>query len=126
MPVLFKTFRHCHKDTIQCRPRSSARHTFGGYLSHNLQLLRANRLRWFGHVERSDAWIKKCRDVQVESCRRVGRPKKTWEQTIRNDREIWKMDKLDPHDRDTWRQSIATCRNGRSDPSIRDLDVKRI
>ena len=34
------------------------------------QLLRANRLRWFGHVERSDAWIKKCRDMQVENCRR--------------------------------------------------------
>ena len=26
----------------------------------------------------------------------------------------WKMDKLDPHDRDTWRQSIATCRNRRT------------
>ena len=78
------------------------------------QLLRANRLRWFGHVERSDAWIKKCRDVQVESCRRAGRPKKTWEQTIRNDRVMWKMDKLDPHDRDTWRQSIATFRNRRT------------
>ena len=77
-------------------------------------LLRANRLRWFGHVERSNAWINRCRDVQVESCRRAGRPKKTWKQTISNDREIWKMDKLDPHDRDAWRHSIATCQNRRT------------
>ena len=81
----------------------------------NLELvLGASRLRWFGHVERSDAWINKCRDVQVDSCRRAGRPKKTWEQTIRNDRDMWKMDKLDPHDRHTWRRSItsiAACQN---------------
>ena len=39
------------------------------------------------------AWIMKCIHVLVESCRRAGRPKKTWEQTRINERSD-RWDKL--------------------------------
>ena len=29
-------------------------------------VLRVNRLRWFGHVQRSDSWIQKCTQMQVD------------------------------------------------------------
>jgi hypothetical protein len=74
------------------------------------ELLRANRLRWFGHVERSNAWINRCRNVEVESRRKAGRPKKTWKQTINHDRETWKMTKINPQNRDAWRLGLLTAR----------------
>ena len=40
--------------------------------------LQTNHLRWFGHVCRSDDWIKKCTQHEVASKREHGRPRKTW------------------------------------------------
>ena len=37
---------------------------------------RLNRLRWYGHVERSDGWIKKVTEVNVEGRSRPGGGKK--------------------------------------------------
>ena len=76
-------------------------------------LLRANRLRWFGHVEKSDSWIIKYRDITVNSKRKAGRPKKTWKETITNDRKIWKLTKIDPKDHDAWRLSLQTAKKRR-------------
>ena len=44
-------------------------------------------LRWFGHVERMDDenWVKKSREIVVVGQRRRGRPRKTWEEVVRND-----------------------------------------
>ena len=42
-------------------------------------ILRTNRLRWFGHVERSAGWINHVRNLEVQSQqKRPGRPKLTW------------------------------------------------
>ena len=39
-------------------------------------ILRQGRLRWFGHVHRSDGWIKKCTEMEMVGRRASGRPKK--------------------------------------------------
>ena len=73
-------------------------------------LLRANRLRWYGHVERSTSWINKCRNIKVNSQRKAGRPKKTWQETITNDIKTWNLEDVDPSNRDAWRQSVLNAK----------------
>ena len=50
-------------------------------------MLRRGRLRWFGHVERKDEeeWLKKCTKMDVGGVRPKGRPRKTWEEVVRED-----------------------------------------
>lgn len=69
-------------------------------------LLRTNRLRWYGHIERNDGWINKCRSIKVNSLKGPGRPKKTWEETVKKDCEVAGMDGTDPRDRSAWRKKL--------------------
>src|SRR5260221_12256533 len=43
-------------------------------------VVKLNRLRWFGHVERKDDcdWVKGCSVLEVEGPKPRGRTKKTW------------------------------------------------
>ena len=71
-------------------------------------ILREKRLRWFGHVERSSGAIKIVCDMQVEEKHGPGRLKMTWRTlTERNHRE-WKLNKVDPSDKDVWRSSVSS------------------
>ena len=45
------------------------------------QVLRTRRLRWHGHVARSDGWLKKVMKLTPGG----GRPKKIWSEMIRKD-----------------------------------------
>ena len=69
-------------------------------------ILKENRLRWYGHIQRSNSAIKSAYDIQVEGKRRPGRPKMTWKQLTERDRREWKLPAIDPHDRDTWRSGV--------------------
>ena len=71
-------------------------------------LLRYNRLRWFGHVERSNGWIKRCTEVVVVGNRKRGRPKKRWSDIIKEDRKLWSMSNTDTGDRSSWRKTLRT------------------
>ena len=62
-------------------------------------LLRARRLRWFGHVKRSEGWIKKCTEIDVEGTRGKGRPRKSWKQTINGDLKDWNLQETMAEDR---------------------------
>ena len=66
-------------------------------------VLRTGRMRWFGHVERSKGWISEVRKLNVVAQRRSGRPKKSWDEVIKNDRKKLDMDSADPQDRSEWR-----------------------
>ena len=59
-------------------------------------ILKERRLRWYGHVERSNSAVKTAFDIQVN-----GRHKMTWKQLIERDCREWKLSAIDPHDRDT-------------------------
>ena len=62
-------------------------------------VLRTSRLRWFGHVERSVGWISQVRKLDLDTCKKPGRPKKTWNELILNDKRKLDMVCVDPLDR---------------------------
>ena len=47
--------------------------------------LRINRLRWYGHVERSEDWIKCCTQIDVSGSQGRGRPRKSWKESLTGD-----------------------------------------
>ena len=46
--------------------------------------IRSGRLRWYGHVMRKgdEDWVKKCMEYRVEGRRPVGRPRRTWLESV--------------------------------------------
>ena len=66
-------------------------------------VLRTSRMRWFGHVERSTGWIAKVYKLNVVAQKRPGRPKKTWDEVLMDDRKKLEMDSADPQNRSEWR-----------------------
>ena len=71
-------------------------------------VMRRNRLRWFGHVERKNEedWVKGCTVLEVEGVKSRGRPKKTWLELIRNDMKAVGLKREDTQDRVRWRRGI--------------------
>ena len=49
--------------------------------------IRSGRLRWYGHVRRKgdEDWVKKCMEYRVKDRRPVGRPRKTWLESVEAD-----------------------------------------
>ena len=49
--------------------------------------IRSGRLRWYGHVMRKGDkdWVKNCMEYRVEGRRSVGRPRKTWLESVEAD-----------------------------------------
>ena len=50
-------------------------------------ILKERRLRWYGHVERSNGVVKTAFDIQVDGKCGPGRPKMTWKQLTERDSE---------------------------------------
>ena len=48
-------------------------------------ILKERRIRWYGHVERSNGAVKTAFHMQVEGKRGPGRPKMTWKQLTERD-----------------------------------------
>jgi hypothetical protein len=82
------------------------------------EVIRRNRLRWFGHVERKDDedWVKRCTSFEVEGPKPKGRPKKTWMELVRNDMVSKGLRREDAQDRVKWRRGVngANGQPGRS------------
>ena len=66
-------------------------------------VLCTSRMRWFGHVERSTGWIAEVRKLNVVAQKRSGRPRKSWDEVLENDRKKLGMDSADPQNRSEWR-----------------------
>ena len=51
------------------------------------EVMRRNRLRWFGHVGRRDelCWIKRIETLQVDGDGVKGRPRKRWRELLKED-----------------------------------------
>ena len=70
-------------------------------------IMHRNRLRWYGHVERSNGWIHQItRHVVEGGVSKRGRPMKTWKETVNNDIRDRKLKNINPTDRLKWRNSV--------------------
>ena len=72
-------------------------------------ILKERRLRWYGHVERSNGAVKTAFDIQVKGKRGPRRLKMTWKQLTERDRREWKLSATEPHDRETWRSGVRSA-----------------
>ena len=79
-----------------------------------LEQCRLNRLRWYGHVERSDGWIKKVTEMVVEGNARPGRGKKRWSKVVDEDMRLMGLTKAEAQDRTEWRTKIHSRINRKS------------
>jgi hypothetical protein len=74
-----------------------------------VEKLVANRLRWFGHVERRpvDVGVRRVDQMEKSQVKRGrGRPKKTIRETIRKNLEVNELDPNMVFDRTLWRHLI--------------------
>ena len=57
------------------------------HITHIDEVMRCGRLRWFGHVQRRDAdnVTRRVMNLAIPGTRRRGRPKKTWNQQLKDD-----------------------------------------
>ena len=72
------------------------------------EVMRRNRLRWFGHVERRDelCWIKRIETLQVDGDGVKGRPKKRWREVLKEDMREKGLCREDAWDRSRWRKML--------------------
>ena len=82
-------------------------------------ILKERRLRWYGHVERSNGAVKTAFDIQVDGKRGPGRPKMTWKQLTEKDCREWKLSAINPHDRHSWRSGVRSAMRSASQLSGR-------
>ena len=71
-------------------------------------VLRCNRLRWFGHVKRSELYTGQILDLEMEGNRSTGRPKKRWLDTIKEDLRQWNLQAETCQNRSEWRKRLKT------------------
>ena len=77
-------------------------------------------MRWFGHVERSTDGIAKVRKLNVVAQKRPGRPKKTWDEVLMDDRKKLGMDFDDPMNRSDWRGRLRGILVKHAQPSVEE------
>jgi len=80
-----------------------------------IETIRLNRLHWFGHVQRMEEnrIPKRVSYMNFGTRRLRGRPRKRWQDEVREDRRIvggdgWQK-KL--HNREEWKKVLRTARN---------------
>ena len=66
-------------------------------------VLRTGRMRLFGHVKRSVGWISQVRKLDLNTCKKLGRPKKIWNELTLNDKKKLDLVCADPLDRSEWK-----------------------
>ena len=84
-------------------------------------ILKERRLRWYGHVKRSNGAVKTAFDIKVDGERGPGRPKMTCTQLTERDCREWKLSAINPHDKHTWRSGVRSAIRAASQLSGRGL-----
>ena len=72
--------------------------------------LRTNRLRRFGHVCRSEGWIKRCTQQEVDGKREHGRPTNIWQQGVNYYLKSLKLSKDLTSNRNAWREALRMAK----------------
>ena len=65
-------------------------------------------MRWFGHVPRNYGCINHITELEVDAHCGRSRPRKTWRDTINDDRKNGKLIRVDPANRIEWREKLRT------------------
>jgi len=73
-----------------------------------MDVLKRNRLRWYGHVRRrdNDHVLSKAAKMEVEGVRPRGRLKKTWKQCVEQDMRERNNGEENTHNRKEWKRLI--------------------
>ena len=77
-------------------------------------LVRERRLMWFGHVMHSNGEINRVRSRPVPGRKGPGRPKKTWEECVKQDLKVCGLSEAGTQDRLSRRSSV---KNSRQEPT---------
>ena len=77
-------------------------------------LVRERRLRWFGHIMRSNGEINRVRSRPVPGRKGPRRPKKTWDECVKQDLKVCGLSDAGTQDRVLWRSSV---KNSRQEPT---------
>ena len=83
-------------------------------------VLCTSRMRWFGHVERSTGWIAEVLKLNVVALKRSGRPRKSWDEVIKNDRKKLDMDSADPQNHSEGRGHLPERPVKKAQPSVEE------
>ena len=68
--------------------------------------------------------MKKCMEYRVEGRRPVGRPRKTWLESVEADMAELEIDKEDVHDRSKWRRNVNVMKR-KSNPIENNISQAR-
>ena len=77
-------------------------------------LVRERRLRWLGHVMHSNSEINRVRSRPVPGRKGPGRPKKTWDECVKQDLKACGLSEAGTQDIVSWRSSV---KNSRQEPT---------
>ena len=77
-------------------------------------LVRERWLRWFGHVMRSNVEINRVRSRPGPGRKGPGRPKKTWDECVKQDLKVCGLSEAGTQDRVSWKSSV---KNSRQEPT---------
>ena len=69
-------------------------------------------------------WVKKCMEYRVEGRRPVGRPRKSWLESVKANMAGLEIDIEDVHDRSKWRRNVNVMKR-KSNP-IRKQTINRL
>ena len=86
-------------------------------------VLRSSRMRWYGHVERSKGWIAQVRKLNIVAQKRSGKPRKSWDEVLLDDRKKLGMDTADPQNRSEWRGRLRRRLVKQVQPSVEDNEL---
>ena len=72
------------------------------------EVMRRGRMRWFGHVERmrADSCVKRCFHMNKNGRRVRGRPRKTWDVSLRDHLRVKGRTRGLARDRAVWKAAI--------------------
>ena len=83
-------------------------------------VLCTSRMICFGDVEHSTGWIAEVRKLNVVARKGPGRPRKTWDEVLVNDRKKLVMDSADPQNQSEWRGCLRGRLVNQTQPSVEE------
>ena len=75
---------------------------------------------WYGHIDRSKGWIAQIRKLSIVTQKRSGKPRKSLDEVLLDDRKKLGMNTADPQNRSEWRGRLRRRLVKQVQPSVED------